>query len=73
MRAEREDIFEKNTVLEDACGKLMKEKKLYLQQQLAGALNSWTEQRKKWVVEITKLTEQISQAKASDPTDPERH
>ena len=69
MRVEREDIFEKNSVLEDACGKLMKEK-LYLQQQLAGALNAWTEQQKKWAAQIT---EQQSQAKASDPSDPERH
>ena len=67
MRVEREDIFEKNSVLEDACGKLMKEK-LYLQQQLAGALNAWTEQQKRWAAE---LTAQQSQAKASDPTDPE--
>ena len=29
MRAEREDIFEKNSVLEDACGKLMKDCLLY--------------------------------------------
>ena len=72
MRAEREEIFEKNSVLEDACGKLMKEK-LYLQQQLAGALNAWTEQQKKWAAQITALTEQQSQAKASDPSDPERH
>ena len=67
MRVEREEIFEKNSVLEDACGKLMKEK-LYLQQQLAGALNAWTEQQKMWAAE---LTAQQSQAKASDPTDPE--
>ena len=67
MRTEREDIFEKNSALEDACGKLMKEK-LYLQQQLAGALNAWTEQQKRWAAE---LTAQQSQAKASDPTDPE--
>jgi len=67
MRVEREEIFEKNSVLEDACGKLMKEK-LYLQQQLAGALNAWTEQQKRWAAE---LTAQQSQAKASDPTDPE--
>ena len=72
MRTEREDIFEKNSALEDAVGKLMKEK-LYLQQQLAGALNAWTEQQKKWVAEMNRVTAQQSQAKASDPSDPERH
>ena len=46
MRAEREDIFEKNSALEDACGKLMKEK-VYLQQQLAGAINAFTESNKR--------------------------
>ena len=70
MRVEREEIFEKNSVLEDACGKLMKEK-LYLQQQLAGALNLWTEQQKKWAAEIQALTAQQSQATASGPSDPE--
>ena len=29
MRTEREDIFEKNSALEDAVGKLMKEKIIY--------------------------------------------
>ena len=71
MRAEREDIFEKNTVLEDACGKLMREK-LYLQQQLAAAINTFTEHQKA-VEERLKLIEQRSPATASDPSGPEHH
>ncbi len=38
MKEEREDIYEKNTALEDACGKAMKEQ-MYLQQHLANAVN----------------------------------
>ena len=39
MKQEREDIFEKNSVLEDACGKLMSEK-VYMVQNLAKAVNT---------------------------------
>ena len=39
MKREREDIFEKNSVLEDACGKLMSEK-VYMVQNLAKAVNA---------------------------------
>ena len=69
---EREDIFEKNTALEDACGKLMKEK-TYLQQQLAGAINSFTDQQTRWMARMAELTAQQSQATADAQTDPERH
>ena len=71
MRAEREDIFEKNSALEDACGKLMKEK-AYLQQQLAGAINSFTDQQTRWMARMAELTAQQSPATADDLTDPER-
>ena len=71
MRLEREDIFEKNTALEDACGKLMKEK-AYLQQQLAGAINSFTDQQTRWMARMAELTAQQSPATASDQTDPDR-
>ena len=46
MRTEREEIFEKNSALEDAVGKLMKEK-IYLQRQLASAVNAMSEQQKR--------------------------
>ena len=72
MRIEREDIFEKNSALEDACGKLMKEKG-YLQQQLAAAINSFTDQQTRWMARMAELTAQLSQATADDQTDPERH
>ena len=39
MKQEREEIFEKNSVLEDACGKLMSEK-VYMVQNLAKAVNT---------------------------------
>ena len=68
MRTEREDIFEKNTALEDAVGKLMKEK-IYLQRQLASAINSMTEQQKRMAARLHQLTEQQSQAKASSQKD----
>ena len=38
MKREREDIFEKNSVLEDACGKLMSEK-VHMMQNLAKAVD----------------------------------
>ena len=65
MRAEREDIFEKNTALEDACGKLMKEK-VYLQQQLAGAINAFSESHKRMEARYDELIARQSQATASD-------
>ena len=68
MRTEREDIFEKNSALEDAVGKLIKEK-IYLQRQLASAINSMTEQQKRMAVKYDQLTERQSQAKASSPLD----
>ena len=45
MRAEREDIFEKNSALEDACGKLMKEK-AYLQEMLVKSIATFSEAEK---------------------------
>ena len=68
MRAEREDIFEKNTALEDACGKLMKEK-VYLQQQLAGAINAFSESHKRMEARYDELIAQQSQATASALSD----
>ena len=74
MRTEREDIFEKNSALEDAVGKLIKEK-IYLQRQLASAINSMTEQQKRTAARMQYLAEQIneqqSRAKALSQTDPE--
>ena len=72
MRLEREDIFEKNSALEDATGKLMKEK-AYLQQQLAGAINSFTDQQSRWMARMAELTAQQSPATADDQMDPGRH
>ena len=72
MRVEREDIFEQDSALTDACGKLMKEK-AYLQQQLAEAISSFTERQTKWMATMARLTAQQSPATASDQTDPERH
>ena len=71
MRTEREDIFEKNSALEDAVGKLMKEK-IYLQRQLASAINSMTEQQKRMAVKYDQLIERQSQAKASSQSDLEQ-
>ena len=71
MRIEREDIFEKNSALEDAVGKLIKEK-IYLQRQLASAINSMTEQQKRMAVKYDQLTERQSQAKASSQKDLEQ-
>ena len=68
MRTEREDIFEKNSALEDAVGKLMKEK-IYLQRQLASAINSMTEQQKRMAARYHQLNEQQSRAKASSQSD----
>ena len=68
MRKEREDIFEKNSALEDAVGKLVKEK-IYLQRQLAAAVNAMTEQQKRMAARLHQLTEQQSQAKASSQKD----
>ena len=70
MRTEREDIFEKNTALEDAVGKLMKEK-IYLQRQLASAINAMTEQQKRMAARLQDLNERQSQATASSPSDQE--
>ena len=71
MRTEREDIFEKNTALEDAVGKLMKEK-IYLQRQLASAISAMTEQQKRMAARLHQLNEQQSQAKASSQKDLEQ-
>ena len=71
MRTEREDIFEKNSALEDAVGKLMKEK-IYLQRQLASAINSMTEQQKRMAARYHQLNEQQSQAKALSQSDLEQ-
>ena len=68
MRTEREDIFEKNSALEDAVGKLIKEK-IYLQRQLASAINSMTEQQKRMAARYNHLNEQQSRAKASSQSD----
>ena len=72
MRAEREDIFEKNSALEDAVGKLIKEK-IYLQRQLASAINSMTEQQKRTAARMQYLAEQIneqqSRAKVASQSD----
>ena len=68
MRTEREDIFEKNTALEDAVGKLMKEK-IYLQRQLASAINAMTEQQKRMEARLQEINEQQSRAKALSQTD----
>lgn len=71
MRTEREDIFEKNSALEDAVGKLIKEK--YLQRQLASAINAMTEQQKRTAARMQYLAEQIneqqSRAKALSQSD----
>ena len=71
MRTEREDIFEKNSALEDAVGKLIKEK-IYLQRQLASAINSMTEQQKRMAAKYDQLNERQSQAKALSQKDLEQ-
>ena len=70
MRTEREDIFEKNSALEDAVGKLVKEK-IYLQRQLASAINAMSEQQKRMAARYH-FNEQQSQAKASSQSDLEQ-
>ena len=75
MKAEREDIFEKNSALEDAVGKLIKEK-IYLQRQLASAINAMTEQQKPTGARMQQLAEQIneqqSRAKVASQSDQEQ-
>ena len=71
MRKEREDIFEKNSALEDAVGKLIKEK-IYLQRQLASAINSMTDQQKRMAAKYDQLNERQCQAKASSQSDLEQ-
>ena len=71
MRTEREDIFEKNSALEDAVGKLIKEK-IYLQRQLASAVNAMTEQQKRMAARVHQIIEQQSQATASFQSDQEQ-
>ena len=71
MKDEREDIFEKNSALEDAVGKLIKEK-IYLQRQLASAINAMTDQQKRMAARMQQVSEQQSQATASSPLDPEQ-
>ena len=70
MRTEREDIFEKNTALEDAVGKLCKEK-IYLQRQLASAINAMSDQQKRMAARLQELNERQSQATALSPSDQE--
>ena len=65
MRKEREDIFEKNSALEDAVGKLCKEK-VYMQREMAKAVNCMTQQQKYFTERLSELR---SQATASGPTD----
>ena len=67
MRTEREDIFEKNSALEDAVGKLIKEK-IYLHRQLASAINAMTDQSNR----LQQLIEEKSQATALSQKDPEQ-
>ena len=71
MRTEREDIFEKNSALEDAVGKLIKEK-IYLQRQLASAINAMSEQQKRMAARYHQLNEQQSQATALSQSDLEQ-
>ena len=70
MRTEREDILEKNSALEDAVGKLIKEK-IYLQRQLASAINAMSEQQKRMAARYH-LNEQQSQATALSQSDLEQ-
>ena len=71
MRTEREDIFEKNSALEDAVCKLIKEK-IYLQRQLASAINAMTEQQKRMAARYHQLNEQQSRAKVLSQSDLEQ-
>ena len=71
MKAEREDIFVKKSALEDAVGKLIKEK-IYLQRQLASAINAMTDQQKRMAARMQEINEQQSQATASSPLDLEQ-
>ena len=65
MRKEREDIFEKNSALEDAVGKLCKEK-VYMQREMVKAINAMNKQQEQFTKMVSELR---SQATASDPTD----
>ena len=65
MRKEREDIFEKNSALEDAVGKLCKEK-VYLQREMVKAINAMNKQQEQFTKAVSELR---SQATASDPMD----
>ena len=71
MKDEREDIFEKNSALEDAVGKLIKEN-IYLQRQLAAAVNAMTDQQKRMAVRLQEINEQQSRAKVACQMDQER-
>ena len=71
MRIEREDIFEQNAALSEACGKYMKER-AHLQQQLAEAISTFTARQTQWMQTMAKLTAQQSPATADAQTDPER-
>ena len=66
MRKEREDIFEKNSALEDAVGKLCKEK-VYMQREMVKAINAMNAQQKQFTEMVSELR---CQATASCPTDP---
>ena len=66
MRLEREDIFEKNSALEDAVGKLCKEK-VYMQREMVKAINAMNKQQEQFTKALSELR---SQAKVSDPTGP---
>ena len=59
MRKEREDIFEKNSALEDAVGKLCKEK-VYMQREMAKAINCMTQQQKIFAERICELQSQAT-------------
>ena len=63
--------IEKNSALEDAVGKLIKGK-IYLQRQLASAINAMTDQQKRMAARLQQGSEQQSQATASSPLDPEQ-
>ena len=65
MRKEREDIFEKNSALEDAVGKLCKEK-VYMQREMVKAINAMNKQQEQFTKTLNELR---SPATASAPTD----
>ena len=71
MRLEREEIFEKDSALEDACGMLMKEKQ-YLQSQLAKAISVFTAHQER-MLERLNVIEQRSPSMVSVPSDQEHH